>query len=84
MTYLLSFLKLLCDVLVIIILIRIVVSWVSPGQTNTLTNILYQVTEPILGPIRRILPRTGIFDLSPMVAVVLLQGMAFLFYYLQG
>ena len=76
MIYLFRFLELLCEVLTLLILIRVVVSWVSPGHTNTLTNILYQVTEPILGTLRRIIPRVGVLDFSPMVAVILLQVIA--------
>jgi len=80
--YLFRFLELLCEVLTLLILVRVVVSWVSPVPTNTLTNILYQVTEPILGPLRRIIPRVGVLDFSPMVAVILLQVIATLLTYL--
>lgn len=73
MTIFFNFLELLCEVVTLIILLRVVISWVSPGQTNILTKILYQVTEPLLGPLRRIIPRVGMLDLSPLVAVVLLQ-----------
>ena len=82
MIYLFRFLELLCEVLTLLILVRVVISWVSPGQTNTLTNILFQVTEPILGPLRRIIPRVGMLDLSPMVAIILLQVIATLLTYL--
>jgi len=80
--YLFRFLELLCEVLTLLILVRVVVSWVSPGQTNTLTNILYQVTEPILGPLRRIIPRVSMLDFSPLIAVILLQVIATLLTYL--
>ena len=82
MIYLLRFLELLCEVLTLLILVRVVVSWVSPGNTNTLTNILFQVTEPILGPLRRIIPRAGMLDFTPLVAVILLQVIATLLTYL--
>lgn len=82
MIYLFRFLELLCEVLTLLILVRVIVSWVSPGQTNTLTNILYQVTEPILGPLRRIIPRVSMLDFSPLIAVILLQVIATLLTYL--
>ena len=82
MIYLFRFLELLCEVLTLLILVRVVVSWVSPGNTNTLTNILFQVTEPILGPLRRIIPRAGMLDFTPLVAVILLQVIATLLTYL--
>lgn len=39
----------------------------------TIGDFLYRVTEPVLGPIRRILPNFGNVDLSPLVALILLQ-----------
>jgi YggT family protein len=48
-------------------------SWFSPMPTNMLTIFLYRITEPILAPLRRIIPRVGMFDLTPMVAIIILQ-----------
>ncbi len=53
-----------------LILIRALISWVSPDPHNPLVQFLYKATEPILEPIRRILPlgmRMGI-DISPIIA----------------
>ena len=73
MTVFFNFLELLCEVLSLVILVRTILSWISPGQTNILTKILYQVTEPILAPLRRIIPRFGVMDFTPLVAIVLLR-----------
>jgi len=75
-TFLFNFLELLCEVLTLVILIRVIMSWFSRGPTNMLANIIYQVTEPILAPLRRIIPRVGPLDFTPMVAVILLQLIA--------
>ena len=53
-----------------IIVIRALISWVNPDPYNQIVQFLYRVTEPILMPIRRILPAMGGFDLSPIVALV--------------
>ncbi|MFL5538496.1 MAG: YggT family protein [Longimicrobiaceae bacterium] len=54
----------------LLIVLRVILSWVaSPVSRNPLVQLVRQVTEPILAPIRSILPRTGMFDLSPMVAL---------------
>ena len=53
-----------------IIVIRALISWVNPDPYNQIVQFLYRVTEPILTPIRRILPAMGGFDLSPIVALV--------------
>ena len=53
-----------------IIIIRALISWVNPDPYNSIVQFLYRVTEPILMPIRRILPAMGGFDLSSIVALV--------------
>ena len=65
----------LCDVLSLSIFARVILSWVSP-RPNALTTILDKITEPILAPLRRIIPRTGMFDFTPLVAIILLQVIA--------
>ncbi len=60
--------------LILAIFARIIVSWIAPPQSGGLNNpivkIIYQITEPILGPFRKILPRVGMFDLAPMFAML--------------
>ncbi len=73
MTFFFNFLQLLCEVLTLAILARVVLSWFSLRPTNMLVSIIYQVTEPILAPLRRIIPRVGVFDFTPLVAIILLQ-----------
>jgi len=75
MDWFLNFVSLLFDVLTIAIFIRVILSWVSP-RPNALTVILEKITEPILAPLRRIIPRAGMFDLTPMVAIIILQLIA--------
>ncbi len=58
----------------ILIIARIILSYVvGPGSRNSLAEMVNTATEPILGPIRSVMPDTGMFDLSPMVAILLLQ-----------
>jgi YggT family protein len=56
--------------LIIVILIRVVFSWVSPYPNNSVYRFVYQVTEPILGPVRRRLPPVSGMDLSPLVVTL--------------
>ncbi|MCA9408932.1 MAG: YggT family protein [Candidatus Omnitrophica bacterium] len=49
------------------ILIRALISWVNPDPYNVIVQFLNRTTEPILQPIRRLLPPMGI-DLSPIIA----------------
>lgn len=70
--FLSTFFQLLIQILYFAIFGRIILSWIDPGGGNRVSQILFEVTEPILGPIRRIMPNTGMLDLSPMVAIFLL------------
>ena len=78
MTFLFSFFRLLCEVLTLVIVLRVILSWFTLGTNNMLANILYHITEPMLAPLRRIIPRVGVLDLSPLVAVILLQLITYL------
>ncbi len=80
MTFLFRFLQLLCEVLTMAILLRAILSWFSPRPTNILVNILHQITEPILAPLRRIIPRVGMLDFTPLVAILLLQLISYLLF----
>ena len=58
----------------LLIFARVILSWVaSPTSQNSVVQLIRSVTEPILAPIRSILPRTGMFDLSPMLALFAIQ-----------
>ena len=76
MNFISTFIHILCEVLTIAIFARVIISWfpVSPG--NRLVDLLHQVTEPILAPLRGIIPRIGMIDITPMVAIILLQVIA--------
>ncbi len=50
-----------------LILIRAIISWVNPDPFNVLVQFLMRTTEPVLEPIRRLLPPMA-FDLSPIIA----------------
>lgn len=43
------------------------------NPSNPLVVALHEITEPILAPLRQVLPRFGMIDLSPMVAIILLS-----------
>lgn len=58
-----------------IIIIRALLSWFGPNPYNPLVRILIQLTEPVLRPIRRLLPprKLGGLDVSPLVVILLIQ-----------
>ena len=58
--------------LIIAIFVRAILSWFNLDPRNPLIQALDAVTEPILEPIRRFMPRLGI-DLSPLIAIIVLE-----------
>ena len=61
--------------LIVAIFIRAILSWFSIDPRNPLIEALNAITEPILEPIRRFMPRLGI-DLSPLIAIIVLEVVA--------
>jgi YggT family protein len=70
---LVNFVDIITVTLSIAIFGRVIMSWVSPRGNDPVSAILFQVTEPVLGPIRRVIPQMGMFDLSPLVALIILN-----------
>ena len=68
-----DFFRWLLGVYSFLIFLRAIMSWIMPNQYNQAYMLLIKVTEPALKPIRRILPRMGV-DLSPVVAILLIQA----------
>ena len=72
--YLLDLVHLAITLYIWIIIIRALVSWVSPDPFNPIVRLLYRATEPVLRPVRRSLPTYQIgLDLSPLVVIIGLE-----------
>ena len=69
---LISIVRLLFEIYSFILLARVLLSWVQLDPGNPIVRIIYQLTEPLLAPIRRILPQSGMMDFSPIVAFIAL------------
>lgn len=55
------------------IFIQVIASWVAPGSYNPALSLIDSITEPLLRPLRAVLPPLGGLDLTPMLALVALQ-----------
>lgn len=55
-----------------------ILSWFGPGVNNPASNILWSMNEPILNPIRRLIPPISGLDLSPLFAIILMQVLVML------
>ncbi len=54
----------------LLVLARVVLSWVAPRGNNPLVQLIHRTTEPLLAPVRNLLPTAGGFDFSPIVVLV--------------
>ena len=69
---LLQFINALITAAWIALFARVILSWFPVSRENPIVSIVFQITDPMLAPIRRIMPRTGMLDLSPLVLFFLL------------
>lgn len=73
--FLTNFLRFLLVGLWLLILARVILSWVDPTGRNRFSAFVIQTSEPILAPVRRLLPRTGMFDFSPLIVLLVLGAL---------
>jgi YggT family protein len=75
MVFIVLVIKSLVVVAWVVVLLRVLLSWIDPQFHKPFSRYVYNLTEPVLAPIRNFLPKTGMLDLSPLV---LLLGLGFL------
>jgi YggT family protein len=73
MDLLIYFIDVFFTLLSLAILARVLLSWVRVSPYHPAVEFLYRITEPILAPLRRIIPPIGMIDISPVIALFLLQ-----------
>ncbi len=61
--------------LIIAVVVRSLLTWFPNSQNNQFSRLLTQVTDPLLQPVRRLMPRTMMIDFSPMVVILVLYLM---------
>lgn len=70
---LLGIVGLLVNIYFFALLAMIILSWVAPGGNNPALMLLYQITEPVMAPFRKLLPPMGGLDLSPILVFILIN-----------
>ena len=61
------------DLLMLLILVTSLLSWVQPDPRNPIVRVLHGIVDPILHPIKAIIPSMGGMDFSPLVALLILS-----------
>ena len=72
MDFLLNFVYYLFMTLQFAIIVRALMSWFNPSPENPIVRFVIEITEPVLAPLRRIVPRLGMIDITPIVAMLLM------------
>ncbi len=70
--WLVGFVQYFCRILSYAVFARVILSWFGISRHNIFIVILDDVTEPILAPLRRIVPMLGVFDITPLIAIGIL------------
>jgi YggT family protein len=70
-----NFLRFVLIALWVVIFARVILSWIDPTGRNRISAFVIQTTEPLLEPIRRVLPKTGMLDLSPLIVLLILSAL---------
>lgn len=70
-----NFLRFLLIGLWVLILARVILSWVDPAGRTRIGAFVIQTSEPLLAPIRKALPQTGMFDFSPLIVLLVLGAL---------
>ena len=70
-----NFIRFVVTALWVLIFARILLSWVNPRGGGAISQFVIQSTEPILAPVRRLLPRSGMFDFSALIVLLVLGAL---------
>jgi YggT family protein len=74
-----NFIELLLIALVVLVFARVLITWVDPMGRNQASAFIIQTTEPLLAPVRRMLPQTGMIDFAPTIVLLILFALMRLF-----
>ena len=71
--FLILFINIFFNLLIIALFIRILLSWFRVAEDNFFVQILFNITNPILLPFQKIIPPIGMIDFSPIAAFIALE-----------
>lgn len=72
MDFLIVFINILAQVLIVLIIAHVLLSYFLPPY-HQVRRFVDQIVEPLLAPIRRVVPLVGMFDFSPLILLLLIQ-----------
>ncbi len=72
----LEFIGFILQIFAYLIIARALTSWFPNARQYAIVQLLYQITDPVMVPASRIIPRIGMIDLSPMIVFIVLRVVA--------
>lgn len=72
MGYVIYFINALIEIFILVVIVYVVIGYLIPDNKQPVRVFLARIIEPLLNPIRRLIPQTGTFDFSPLVLIILL------------
>lgn len=72
MYFLIRLIDLACSIYILMIIVRALVSWINPNARHPVLEFITAATEPVLAPVRRVLPPISGIDFSPLVVIILI------------
>ncbi len=69
-----QFVNVFAELLIFAIFIRVILSWIKPVNASSgFSKFLFEITEPVLSLFRRVVPRLGMIDISPIIAFMVIE-----------
>jgi len=68
-----QFIRALANLVTLVVIVDVVASWVLPNPYHPFRQAVHRLVEPMLAPIRRLVPPVGMIDFSPMILILLIQ-----------
>jgi YggT family protein len=72
MGYIIYFINAVFEIAILVVIVYVVLGFLIPDEKQPVRAFLARIIEPLLTPIRRLLPQTGAFDFSPLVLILIL------------
>ena len=69
----LEFIGFILQIFAYLVIARALTTWFPNARQYAIVQLLYQITDPVMIPISKLIPRIGMIDLSPMVAILILS-----------
>jgi YggT family protein len=72
MGYIIYFVNAVIEIVILVVIVYVILGYLIPDNRQPVRAFLARIVEPLLSPIRRLIPQTGAFDFSPVILIIIL------------